>query len=318
MSNKLADKSAISERAVAKLAAGSSISAIVPTNIEEVFRLAELVHQSGLAPWSLKSPAAVTVVFLKGLEIGLPPMAALENIGVINGKAALHSDGIPALLWARGFKIKEWYVNEADIENCEAHVKITRPEGDDYEFKYTAADARENGLWQTQARVKNKEGKDVPNTAPWFLYKKRMIRMRARGWLARDCASDVLKGIPIFEEQQDIANMRDITPRSAVLAVPTDIPDGTEEPTPDPEVNQDGPLPNPDKYLAHLETQLAEAEDKEQLQEIWAAHQELEDRLSEADRDTAVSFHTEQGKRFEPQEAQLDLEPPADKKKGKK
>ena len=281
MSNKLPDKSAISERAVAKLAAGSSISAIVPTNIEEVFRLSELIHQSGLSPYQLKTPAAVCVVLLKGLEIGLPPMAALENIGVVNGKACLHSDGIPALLWSRGFKIKEWYINESDLDNCEAHCKITRPEGDDYEFKYTAADAKENELWQTNATYK-KDGKDVNNTAPWYKFKKRMLRMRARGWLARDCASDVLKGIPIYEEQQDIENMRDITPRPTVLAVPTDIEDGTPSTATVTEAEASQAKPEaeePNAVLAAYQDDLNECETEKMIKAVDKAHKGDLDKL---------------------------------------
>lgn len=301
MSNKLPDKSAISERAVAKLAAGSHIAAIVPTTIEEVFRLAELIHQSGLAPYQLKSPAAVTVVLLKGLEIGVPPMAALETIGVINGKACLHSDGIPALLWSRGFKIKEHYENEANLDQCVAVCTITRPEGDEYTFRYSSQDAKDNGLWDARDKIDGKA-----NRSPWFLFKKRMLKMRARGWLARDCASDVLKGIPIYEEQADIelgrSDYREV--KGAPLPVPTDIEDGTvTEPVTatvtEAESSQDAPFPNPEKYIGHLGEELAASESREQFDEIWVAHQETETRLPQEYRDKATALHDEQVKRFE-------------------
>ena len=307
MSDKPNDKSAISQRAVAKLAAGASIQAIVPTTIEETFRLAELVHQSGLAPWQLKSAAAVTVVFLKGLEIGLPPMAAMETIGVINGKACLHSDGIPALLWSRGFKIKEWYENEGDLDNHVAHCKITRPEGDEYEFKYSAQDARDNGLWQTEPKVRDKHGAMVDNKSPWYLFQKRMTRMRCRGWLARDCASDVLKGIPIFEEQADIdlgrGEYREV--KQPALAVPDDIP-GEEETVAatgvsEAESDQDAQVANPEQYLRRLEEQLETVETEELFSEVWESHLELVEagRLSKYMRDTAENLHEKYARRFQ-------------------
>ena len=62
-------ETAIAGRAVAKLSAGAPIAGIVPSTIEDTFRLAELIHQSGLAPEQLKNPQAVTVVLLKGLEV---------------------------------------------------------------------------------------------------------------------------------------------------------------------------------------------------------------------------------------------------------
>lgn len=224
-------QSSIAGKEVAQLSSGGHIAAIVPTTIEQVFRLAELIHQSGLAPYQLKSPAAVTVVLLKGLETGLPPMSALECIGVINGKACLHSDGIPALLWARGFKIREWYEGAGDT--LVAKCTITRPDGTEYAGEFSVQDAKDARLWDTREKVKRKidgEWKEVPNDAPWHRYSKRMIKMRARIWTARDSASDVLKGIPIFEEQADVELSRSeySETKPAVLPVPTDISDGTE------------------------------------------------------------------------------------------
>src|SRR5262249_5177283 len=156
--------------------------AIIPTTLGEAFSLAEMVFGAGLAPKGIDKPQTLTLIFLKGMELGLPPMASMETIGVINGKACLHSDGIPALLWGHGFKIREWYTNEGDLENIVAHCEITRPEGEKYTFTFSAQDAKENGLWDT--RLKDHKGN--PNRAPWFLFKKRMVRMRCRGWLARD------------------------------------------------------------------------------------------------------------------------------------
>ena len=179
--------SSIAGREVAKLEP-APIVAIIPRTLDEVYRLAEVIIQSKLSPEALGTPQAVTIVLLKGLEIGLPPMAAMESIGVINGRACIYGDGIPALLWSKGFDIEEHYADEDDPIKMIAHCRITRPNGRVYNFKYSIKDAKENQLWGTKA---------------WKNYGKRMLRMRARGWLARDCASDVLKGMPIYEEVRD-------------------------------------------------------------------------------------------------------------------
>ncbi len=192
------EPSMISNRAISKVSAGNTVMAIIPQTIEEVFRLGELVAQSGIAPDSLKTPQAITIVLMKGLEIGLPPMAALENIGIINNKACLYGDAIPALLWSNGFKIKEWYENEDDLAKLVAHVTITRPDGEVYPFKYSTKDAIENLLYFPKATD------DKTRAKPWNRYTKRMCKMRARIWLARDVASDILKGMPIYEEHRDI------------------------------------------------------------------------------------------------------------------
>lgn len=269
-------ETAITGRAVAKLEAGAPIAGIVPSSIDQTFRLAELIHQSGLAPYQLKNPQAVTVVLLKGLEAGLPPMAALECIGVINGKACLHSDGIPALLWSRGFKIKEWYEGEGD--KLTAKCTITRPDGTEYPGEFSTQDAKDAGLWDTREKVKRKidgEWKEVRNDAPWFRFRKRMLKMRARGWTARDAASDVLKGIPIFEEQQDIVDLnRDeyseikAAPKKAIAELP-DIPD-------EPAAKPADPAPVTDDIPPAKRSTLTDQQFKEALDAAYATANDLD------------------------------------------
>lgn len=284
------DQTPVTGRAVAHISAGAPVAGIVPTTIEDAFRLAKLIHASGLAPYQLKTPEAVAVVLMKGLEIGLAPMAALECIGVINGKAALHSDGIPALLWSRGFKIKEWYENEGDLDKIVAHCEITRPEGDKYTGTYSAKDAKDNGLWD----MREKNNKGEPNTAPWFRFKKRMVKMRCRGWLARDCAADVLKGMPIFEEQRDIEEARrveprDITPKRAALELPdlTDEPAPAAEPAvldvPDIEETPDEPLADAKGFLEKLREERGFCESEQDVADLAAANADMIARLSPTD-----------------------------------
>jgi len=285
--------SGIGHRAVSRLSAGAPIVGIVPTTIDEVFRLAQLVHSSRLAPYQLKTPEAVTVVLLKGLELGLPPMTALETIGVVNGKACLYGDAIPALLWSHGFKIKEWY--EGDGDKLTAKCTITRPDGATIDGEYSVQDAKDNQLWDDRATVpaKDNSGDTVPNTAPWFRYRKRMLRMRCRGWTARDGASDVLKGIPIFEEQRDIEDARraprDITPRAELeipdLTAPVQehAPAETAETTlevPDLDLDADPPLADEAGFLAKLEEDRRYCESEAELEELREANAEMIARCS--------------------------------------
>ncbi len=287
-------------RTLAKMTGGAQIQAIVPTTLGEVFAMAEMVHSAGLSPNSVTSPQQLTIIFLKAMEIGMPPMSAMDCIGVINGKPCLYGDAIPSLLWSRGFKIKEWYENENDLENIVAHCTITRPEGDEYSFRYSAQDARDNGLWDTRP----KDSKGNPNKAPWYRFKKRMVRMRCRGWGARDCATDVLRGIPIYEEQADIelgrGEYREV--RAPALSVPDDIPDDATvaATVSEAEAPQDAQISNPEKYLELLGEQLASAETEEMFDEVWEAHEELEEagRLNGNTIQTAIELHLKHGKRF--------------------
>mgnify|MGYP000367196687 CR=1 FL=1 len=130
---------------VVSLKSGGAIHAIVPQTIEEVFRLAQGIAASGLAPKGMDKPEQITVAILTGLEIGLPPMFAIQKIAVINGRPSIWGDAVPALLWARGFKIKEWIEGEGDARA--AHCEVTRPDGDKIERTFSVAKAKKAGLW---------------------------------------------------------------------------------------------------------------------------------------------------------------------------
>jgi hypothetical protein len=250
------EPSAIANRSVAKIGAGQGIAAIIPTTIEEVFRLGELIAQSGLAPNGLKTPQAVTVVLMKGLEVGLPPMAALESFGVINGKACIYGDGIPALLWSNGFDIDEEFEGEGN--KLVAICTVTRPiSGKKISRRFSVEDA-------AKANLLSKDG-------PWKLYTARMCQMRARSWAARDGAADLLKGLKIYEEESDIERneMRDITPREALLTPPDipDIPDASPE-----VVSQDVPSvmgqSEVDAYIADLIVQRGYCNSEQDVREL--------------------------------------------------
>ena len=75
--------------AVVPLRSGNSIQAIIPQDVEQVFRLATAIAKSGLAPSTMKDPEKLVVAIMHGLEIGLPPMQAVQRIAMINGRPAL-------------------------------------------------------------------------------------------------------------------------------------------------------------------------------------------------------------------------------------
>jgi hypothetical protein len=191
---------------VIPLKAGGRVTAIVPQTIEEVFRLSKAVAASG---------------------IGLPPMQAIQRIAVVNGRPAVWGDAIPALLLARGFRIREW-VEGSDDSRC-AVCEIKRPDGEKIERRFSIGDAKRAGLWQTAAKVrrKAKDGTwyEKDNDSPWFRFPERMLQMRARGFAARDGAADALSGLYLREEI-DEAQTVEAAPqiKAAVLELP-DIPD---------------------------------------------------------------------------------------------
>lgn len=175
-----------------KLHAGAKLTAIVPRDLEETYRLAKAVSVSGLAPKGMNSPEQVMVAIMHGLEVGLPPMQAIQRIAVINGRPSIWGDAVPALLLSKGFKIRERI--EGTSEHAVAHCTVVRPDGEEIERTFSVADARKAGLW-------GKPG-------PWTNHPMRMLQMRVRGFAARDGAADALSGLYLAEEASDIVEVK--------------------------------------------------------------------------------------------------------------
>jgi len=190
------------------LRTGNRATGIVPTTIEEVFRLAQAVAKSGLAPATMNTPEKLTVAIMHGLEIGLNPMTAIQKIAVVNGRPTLWGDAVPALLWSRGFKLFE------TLADGTATCKVVRPDGTEIIRTFSEADAKKAGLW----------GK----AGPWSQYPNRMLQMRARGLASRDGAADALSGLYLQEEIEggELLNVVNIEPRKSSAEAKRD---GTKE-----------------------------------------------------------------------------------------
>ena len=185
--------------------AGGSIEAFVPRTIEEIKWTVGLLIEAGLAPDSFKGdPKKITVAVLKGLECGLPPLAAVSNIAVINGRASIWGDAALALVQSRSV-IESMEVTEigtqpdADAETGRFaadygfEVKIyRRGQKAPYTGKFTVGDARRAKLWMN------------PGKAPWMQHPKRMLKIRATAFPLRDGFADCLAGLSIREEIEDL------------------------------------------------------------------------------------------------------------------
>lgn len=301
---------------VPALRTGGRLAPINPQSFEDVQRMAKMAVKAGLAPVDRKDDeetaiAKATAAIMQGLECGVPPMQALQGIAIINGRALMWGDLLTALLWSKGFKIKKWVEGEGD--NRIGHARIVRPDGEVIEKTFSVAQAKQARLWDERPTVKKKwndKWEDKPNDSPWFKFPDRMLEWRPFGFAVKDGASDATHGMLVREEAAPEYNQTiDVTPqggRSGILAVPDDIPDGTEavsEPVTatvtEAEADQDAPLANQPKYLASLAEELKAAESREQFSEVWAAHQELEGRLSQESKTAAQALHDEHIKRFE-------------------
>lgn len=179
------------------LVAGNSPRAIVPTDFDGAWRIGNAVCEAGMAPRGLDTPAKCTIAILHGLEVGLPPMQALQSISVINGRPSLWGDGALGLIQASNQleDQDEHYEGQGDTLKAVCVLK-RKGKARPYVGEFSVAQSKTAGLW-------TKRGRNGEPT-PWQTYPERMLKMRARAFAMRDGFSDILKGLGVAEEQEDV------------------------------------------------------------------------------------------------------------------
>jgi hypothetical protein len=151
----------------------SAVRPVIPSDFDQATRFAQTVVQAGLFPAESqeKAMALATMAVLQGLELGIPPMQAVQQIAIIGGRCTIWGDLIPALIWRAGHRIREWIEGEGDARI--AWCEITR--GDNEEVirrTFSVDDARRAGLWDTRAKIKQKDKGNIwheeDNSSPWY------------------------------------------------------------------------------------------------------------------------------------------------------
>tara|TARA_R110002049_G_scaffold282589_2_gene462432 strand:+ start:8893 stop:9660 length:768 start_codon:yes stop_codon:yes gene_type:complete len=188
-----------------------------PTNLNEAMQMAEIMSKASIVPKDfVGNPGNILIAMQWGMELGLAPLQAMQNIAVINGRPSLWGDAMIGLV--RGSSVCEYVKEtvEGEGENMVAVCRAKRKGQDEEVRTFSVEDAKTAGLWGKQG--------------PWKQYPKRMLQMRARGFGIRDTFADVLKGMECAEEQQDIVqHEKDITPEKTAAAEPKGLPDYSQE-----------------------------------------------------------------------------------------
>lgn len=188
-----------------------------PRNFDEAYRFANLIASSDLVPKDFRDkPANVLVAVQLGMELGISPIQALQNIAVINGRPTIWGDLLPALIFSSG--LLESIDEQATEKGATCTVK-----------RKGFAPVTREFTWEDAKKAKTVEyGKTISlsEKSTYQSYPKRMMAMRARAFALRDTFADVLKGMSIREEVEDFAEPINVT---LVQAAPIAIPQPTRE-----------------------------------------------------------------------------------------
>ena len=174
----------------------------VPQTFNEQMRFAEVISQAkGMLPRAYEgNPANVLVAIQYGASLGIEPMAALQNIDVIQGTPTLSAKAVAAMVRANGHKL---WMNE-DEQNMSATCTIVR--NDDKEHPVTVT--RDKAWAQRMGLLTKDNYKKQPTT---------MLMWRAVTACANRACPELFLGLGGAYTADELHDMDDMAPVEATV-----------------------------------------------------------------------------------------------------
>lgn len=167
---------------------GAAVAHVQEVTLEAQMAYASEIAKSGLIPETFrKRPENILVAIEWGRELGLTPIASLNEIYVVHGTPSLSAKSMLMLARRAGHRVR------VAGDTQEATCEIVRADDPEYPHKvtYTLAEAKQAGL------MKNAAWQNNPTT---------MLRWRAIANCVRLACPEVLGGISYLpEEVEEIA-----------------------------------------------------------------------------------------------------------------
>ncbi len=166
--------------------------------------LADKIARTEFVPGGLRGkPDAIAACVLFGHELGIPPMASLSKIHVIDGRPAMAAELMRATVLREGHEV--WFEDTTTTRATVCARRKEWPEDRVTRVTWTMDDARKAGL----------DGRQN-----WRKYPRAMLKARASSEICRDVFPDVLGGISYSIEELDDGDV-----------APDEVPAG-EQPAP--------------------------------------------------------------------------------------
>ncbi|MEO0324580.1 MAG: hypothetical protein AAF447_16575 [Myxococcota bacterium] len=169
-------------KAIAKAGGGVPLGA----HLEGMMRFAETISQAeGVVPKAyLGKPGSILACIQTGHELGFAPMQSLRLVHVVEGKPQLDYSAMIALLKAAGYRVR-WEERTSEA----VRLRLIDPRGDEHVETYTMDDARTACL---------------ADKAVWKKHPRNMLSARCVSNAARAFAADVIAGIYVEDEIEEI------------------------------------------------------------------------------------------------------------------
>lgn len=198
---------------------------LVISSYDELMQAAKLYHASGMSPSSLDTVPKVAIGIAHLMELGIPIIAGLQHIAVINGRAGLWGRGVLARIEGSGqLEKREEKESGTPFQDDWTFTCTVRRKGYDEEHVgvFTWEDAKRAGL----ADPKRRDGSE-DKFSPWRRFPKRMMKWKARYILA-EVFADLLTGLSMAEDLVGTGSPEDavIVESQKKEIVPVDTPPG--------------------------------------------------------------------------------------------
>lgn len=156
--------------------------------IRPIADLAEQVAGTEFVPAALRGkPAAVTAAILFGRELDMPPMQALQQVHVIEGRPSLSAEHLRAMVLAAGHILRV----TGDGGQAIATGRRRLPDGS-YDEPVTVE-------WN----IRMAQAAGLTGKKNWQKHPRQMLKARATAELCRDLFPDVTHGLDAVEALQD-------------------------------------------------------------------------------------------------------------------
>jgi hypothetical protein len=157
-------------------------SHLISLPLGELYQLGKTLLPTGFLPSTIKTPEQAVAIMIKGQELRIPPMYALSNIVVIQGKPAANAELMLALIY-RDHGDDAIIFTETSAMGASISYK-RRSWKERQVFSFTSADAKTAGL----------------SGGNWSKYPAAMLRARCISAVARLAFPDTIGGMYTPEE----------------------------------------------------------------------------------------------------------------------